>query len=381
MAWALERDGSGEPVLHLEVGQPDFETPSECVEAARVALEEPSMQKYIPNAGIPELRAGIARYYMEQRLRPGSRATVTEDRVLVSHGGVCAMAAAFMATLDPGDEVLLPDPAWPNYEMATRLFGPGQPVPYRLDADRGWMPDLDDVRRRITARTKVLVICSPANPTGAVLDEVTMQQLLNIAMENGLYVVSDEIYSALNFAEGYPQSLSALDCEHDPRATMVVSGVSKAWAMTGFRVGWLIADPEIVTLGAKLQEAFISCGVPAAQRAALAALRDPATPGQVRTMVSRYHRRRDVALAALRRHGLESYSPGGAMYLLVPCGTADADSPAFCRRLLQERRVAVTPGTTFGANSRHHVRISFGAADDVVEEGMDRLCRALLHKP
>eukprot|EP00927_Polykrikos_kofoidii_P044944 TRINITY_DN38816_c0_g1_i1.p1 TRINITY_DN38816_c0_g1~~TRINITY_DN38816_c0_g1_i1.p1 ORF type:complete len:468 (-),score=65.88 TRINITY_DN38816_c0_g1_i1:77-1480(-) len=379
LASALENDGSGEPVLHLEVGQPDFDAPLECVLAAQSALNEPEMLKYISNAGIAELRESVALFYSRgRRLLPRSSAEVTAENVLIGNGAVCSMATAFQATLDPGDEVLIPDPAWPNYAMGVGLFGPGKVVTYPLDPAADWMPDLDELRRRITNRTKVLVIASPSNPTGTVLDIVTMQTMLDIAAERGLYVISDEIYASLNFDEGNRQAVSALDCDHDPSTTFVVSGVSKAWAMTGFRVGWLIAPTEVVAIGMKIQEAILSCGFGPAQRAATIALNDPSMSLQVDAMVRKYRLRRDLALGVLRSYGIQSYTPGGGMYLLVSCASRDVDSTAFSQRLLREHRVAVSPGSAFGNVSSDYVRISFGAKDEVVEEGMDRLCRALV---
>eukprot|EP00937_MAST-01D_sp_MAST-1D-sp2_P006831 g6831.t1 len=404
-AWALE--AQGQRVIHLEVGQPDFDAPDVAIDAAVTALRAGNT-KYTPNAGVPDLRGAVAEYYSGV-----IGAETAAEQVLVSgSGSMFAFASAFMATLAPGDEVLVPCPGFPNYESALRMIG-AVPVPYPMPAANGWLPCASDVRARCTDRTRLLLLNSPSNPTGRVFPAALLQQLLGVARDRGLFVLSDEIYGDVHFGSAPAPAAAAapvpprapapapsvLQCDYDPAATLVVSGVSKRFSMTGFRVGWLRAERPVIELAAKLQEPFVSCGSGAAQAAAAAALREPAGARAAVRMAGAYHRRRDVALAVLREYGLYAYAPEGAFYMMVAIsgaaggiarrdGTGGAgggefdDDPAaqFCAALLRERGVAVAPGSTFGATSRDHVRVALAASEEDVEEGVRRLCEFIVER-
>eukprot|EP00935_MAST-01C_sp_MAST-1C-sp1_P002079 g2079.t1 len=368
LAWALE--AQGKEIIHLEVGQPDFAAPVHAIDAAKEALDS-GHTKYIPNAGIQPLREAIAAIYRQRAPNRSHEA----DNILVTHGSMFAFSSAFIAALEPGDEVLLPDPGFPNYDMAALAIN-AVPVKYSLEVADNFLPDPSSLEALITPRTKMLMVNSPSNPTGQVYDLGLLQELADFAQRHGLFLLSDEIYSDMVF-DGMEFAPSMLECDTDPEMLMVASGVAKNYAMTGFRVGWLHAAPDVIGVVSKLQEPFISCGVPFCQMAALEAIAS-AQSGRdscQAEMKQAYETRRDLALGILGEHSLSSYSPAGAFYLLVDCGEASAP---FARRLLEERLVAVAPGDTFGERSANHVRVAFANDDAAIEEGVRRLCEAIV---
>jgi aspartate aminotransferase/aminotransferase len=278
-----------------------------------------------------------------------------------------SVSTAFMATLEPGDEVLLPDPGWPNYHMAISVLH-GKMVPYTLRPENQFLPDLDELEKLVSPRTRLLLICTPSNPTGQVYDAALMQRLMAFADRHDLYLLSDEIYGDIVFDQPHA---SALPFDREGRG-LIISGMSKSYAMTGFRVGFTRARPEYIELAAKLQEPFVSCGSGFSQLAAAEALDGPQEG--VEEMRLAYKRRRDVALEVLRQYGLYQYSPGGAFYLLVDISSTGLSSRDFTVRLLQEKKVAVAPGSTFGEISKGHVRISIASAEENIREGVKRIC-------
>jgi aspartate/methionine/tyrosine aminotransferase len=357
LAGAAEKDG---PVIHLEVGQPDFATPAHIVEATCRAVRE-GHTRYISTAGIGPLRAAAARSY-ERRTGVATSA----NQILVTTGAMMSLATSFFTLLEPGDEVLLPDPGWPNYFSSVTLAR-GVPVPYTLRAPL-FLPDLDELQSRVTPRTKILLLCSPSNPTGQVHDAALTGALVEFARRNDLWVVSDEIYSEIVFENPAP---SVLDFDTDERC-LVINGVSKTYAMTGYRIGFTRGRTDYINIAAKLQEPFVSCGTAFSQFGAVAALDGP--QDCVAQMCAAYRRRRDIALEVLRERGLYRYTPGGAFYVMVDISAAGMDSRDFAVRLLEEKRVAVAPGGTFGRLSAGAVRVSVASRDEDVSEGVRRIC-------
>ena len=271
LAWAVEKTGE---VIHLEVGQPDFATPEPIVEAT-CRYARAGHTKYVPNAGVDALRAAAARYFEHRTGVP-----TTSDNILVTPGAVMSVATSFLSLLEPGDEVLLPDPGWPNYEMAVSIVH-GRPVFYNLRAENHFLPDLDEIDRLVSPRTKLLLLCTPSNPTGQVYDETLMRELMALAQRHDLWVLSDEIYGQIVFDQPHQ---SALPHDADGRA-IVVSGMSKSYAMTGYRVGFTRANPEYIEIATKLQEPFVSCGTGFSQLASADALDGP--QDEVATMCPR----------------------------------------------------------------------------------------------
>ena len=353
--------------IHLEVGQPDFATPSHIVEATCRHVRE-GHTKYVANAGVTPLRLAAARYF---EAKTGVRTGV--ENILVTQGAVMSVATAFMALLEPGDEVLVPDPGWPNYSMAISLLG-GTPVPYQLLPENNFLPSLEQLDTLVTPRTKLLLLCTPSNPTGQVYDAELMQGLMEFARRRDLYVLSDEIYGEIVFDA---EHVSALSYDSDERA-LIVAGMSKSYAMTGYRVGFTRARADYVELASKLQEPIVSCGVGFAQLAAAEALEGP--QDCVREMRDAYKARRDAAVEVLRENDLYRYSPGGAFYLLVDISSTGMDSRDFALELLERKQVAVAPGSTFGAVCRDHLRISIASPEENVREGLRRICAMIREK-
>jgi aspartate/methionine/tyrosine aminotransferase len=326
-----------ENVIHLEVGEPSFNTPAHVIDAA---LEDARAghTKYTPNAGFPSLREAIA----ERRSSMNSM-TVSPDNVVVTTGAVGALAATVLTLVEDGDEVLLPDPGWPNYRSMVALAR-GEPVYYDLPAATGFVPDLEQVSSRITEATKAILINNPSNPTGIVLSRETLAGLTDLARQHDLYIIADEVYEDFTFdGEHYPASV------FDPERVVTVSACSKTYAMTGWRLGYVVAQDPIVPHLTALQEPLVSCASSVSQRAAEAALRGP--QDCVDEMREAYRRRRDLVSEILGPVGLLAARPTGAFYAMVDlrAGWDEAEDPAFT--LLREEKVATAPGSTFGSCS------------------------------
>jgi aspartate aminotransferase len=355
LAWATPG------AIHLEVGQPDFDTPEHIVEATcRYARE--GHTRYVPNAGVDPLREAAAKYVQ------GKTGVATEPgNILVTQGAVLSVATAFLSLTDPGDEVLLPDPGWPNYSMAVPLFQ-GKSVFYDVRPENNFLPDPEQIESLITPRTKLLLLCSPSNPTGQVHDAALTAALMDVARRHDLWVLADEIYGEIVFDEKHVSCAS-----HDPdERVLLVTGLSKSFAMTGYRVGFTRACREYVELASKLQEPLVSCGVGFSQMAAADALNGPQQC--VIDMKNAYRQRRDAALEVLREYDMYRYTPGGAFYLLVDISASGMGSLDFCHELIREHKVAVAPGSTFGEVCADHVRISIASPEENVREGLKRIC-------
>lgn len=364
MAMSQQMEDAGETVVHMEVGQPHFGTPNHVLESASSALLG-GIPGYTPNLGLPTLREAIA-----EKVSGRARTTIGPESVCVTSGAVMAIAVAIQAIVDPGDEVLVPDPGWPNYRSAIAVAG-GVPVPYALDPARGFLLDVEELESRLTSRTRMILINSPANPTGTVADPDSIAAVRRLAEERGLYVLSDEIYEDIVF-EGQHESLLA---EGLTERSLLVSGVSKSYAMTGWRIGWLVASESLINSTSKLIEPLTSCPVTVSQLAAEAALRGP----QVFTerMRRAYAQASDVVEDVLGPLGVLPARPGGAFYGMVDVSQARQSSDEFVADLLEEERVAVAPGSTFGSMGEGYVRISTALDVEDLREGCQRIRRYL----
>lgn len=272
-----------------------------------------------------------------------------------------------VALLTPGDEVLLPDPGWPTYQMAVASVN-ARSVPYRLHAGAGFIPDPEEIEALITDRTRMLVVNSPSNPLGTVLDQRTLAGLIEIARRHDLWILSDECYDQL-VLEGKAIATAALEGAEEH--VVAVYSMSKTYAMTGFRVGYVKGPATVMAAMVKLQEAQVACVNAAAQWASVAALTGP--QDAVAEAVSAYRHRRDAAIEIAQARGLRVQPPAGAFYLWVELDGLVEDSTLFATRLLDQERVAVAPGLTFGSGGRSAVRIALAAPADVITEGIERL--------
>ena len=349
--------------IRLEVGQPDFRTPEHVVEAGKRALDE-GWHGYTPTAGLPTLRERLA-----AKLERVNDIRVPADQVVCGVGGCGAIANAITALCDPGDEVLVPDPAWPNYRLMLAAIG-ARRVHYPCPRAAGFLPDLDRLEALITPRSRVLVVNSPNNPTGSVYPPAVLDALGRIAERHGLWLVSDECYDqiVLDGAAAAPGMRAHADPEH----VVACFTMSKTYAMTGWRLGYAVGPPAVVDCMIKVVEGTTSGTTTVTQKAAEAALDGP--QDCVGQMVAAYRRRRDLVVDLLREAGLLLTVPEGAFYILADVTPSGLDSMGFARRLLADRGVAVAPGTAFGEVAGGAVRISLASSDEHLREGVGRLC-------
>jgi aspartate/methionine/tyrosine aminotransferase len=350
--------------IRLEIGDPDFPTPPHIVEAAAEAARA-GFTHYSPGVGLSSLRELIA-----EKVAARNGFACTPDRVVVTTGACGALHAAFLVLLDPGDEVLVPDPGWTTLTPMALAAGV-TPVPYLLDRERAFALDAAAIEERIGPRTRALVVNSPGNPTGAVASRDALGQALELAERHGLWLISDECYEELVF-EGEHLSPAALG---DPDRVLSVFSFSKTYAMTGWRIGYAAGPPAVVRQLAKAQEAIVSGTSTVSQKAAEAALLG--SQEAVGGMRDAYRSRRDAALRRLDADGIGYARPSGAFYLMVDVSAAGEPSEELALRLLREQRVAVVPGSAFGSGGEGYVRVSLAAAADAIEAGLGRLALAL----
>lgn len=348
--------------IRLETGEPNFRTPDYICEAATQAMKD-GFTKYTAVPGIKTLRDVLAEDFSGRLGMP-----VLPEQIVVTGGGTMALEIALACLCNPGDEVLVPDPSWPVYTMQV-LSNNLTAVPYVMPADNGFEPTRETIESKITDRTKVIMVNTPSNPTGAVFSESTVKMIMELAEKYDLYVISDEMYDYLTY-EGEHYSLKKLD--HDGRVVLI-SGASKKYAMTGWRIGYAIASAPIVALMNQLMVATIGNATAVAQKAVEAAVTGP--QDFVEFSKKDYRTRRDAAVAIFREENVECYYPHGAFYIMVNIACCHMDSEEFALKLLAEEHVAVAPGSTFGESSRQMIRISFGTEMEALCEGIRRLCR------
>ncbi len=347
--------------IHLEVGEPDFPTPEHIVDAACTAAKS-GFTKYTPNAGVTSLREAIA-----HKVQKYNRIEASVENVTVTAGGVCAIATSLLALMEPGEEILIPDLSWPDYDMIIAVNN-WIPKRYPLLKQNGFLPDLDALRKLINKWTKVLMVNSPSNPTGAVFPREIQLGLLEIAKEHDLYLLSDETYDQVIF-DG--EHVSPASEDSDGRVLSIFS-FSKVYSMTGWRVGYVVAPQKISRLITELQEPYVSCPSSVSQKAAEAALKGPQQC--LRTMADSYRKRRDMVVEILKENDLFVYSPQGTIYMLIDISSSGMDSHEFARSLLRKHKVGVSPGDAFGPTGNDYIRICFAASESHLKEGLKRIC-------
>ena len=348
-------------VIQLHVGQPNFPTPQHIKDAGKRAIDE-NKTFYTHTQGLPSLREKLA-----AKLERVNGIKVTPDRIATTPGGVGAIAAVFASVLEPGDEVLLPDPGWPNTRIMLSWTGT-HGLFYPCPASNNFEPDLDTLQRMITPRTKLLLINSPNNPTGAVYARATVERLIEIAQRHNMWLVSDECYDQI-LLDGSWTSPGSLAPE-DPRIASCFT-FSKTYAMTGWRMGYAAGSAELMDSVTKVLESNSSCVSTITQVAGEAALEGP--QDCIEEMNLAYRRRRDLVVDILRDAELFITEPRGAFYCMadvVPSGLGSRD---FAFKLLRERGVSVAPGSAFGEVAKDAVRISLASSDDDLREGVTRL--------
>jgi aspartate aminotransferase len=350
-------------VIHLEVGEPDFPTPEHVVEAAYEAARM-GHTRYAPNAGLPELREALADKVTRRNVYEAH-----PDQVVVTQGGIQALYLVLLALLEPGDEVLLPDPAWPNFRMIAHLLG-ARVLPYPLVSEGDFLPRLEDLERLVTPRTRAILVNTPSNPLGTVVPRELVDALLEFARRRDLWYISDEVYDEVVFDDAFVSAGAVAD----PGDRLVsVYSFSKVYAMTGWRVGYLVAPPDLAKLLTGMQEPIVSCVNTPAQLAALAAVTGP--QDVVREMRESYRERRDELLEILDRGNLPSSRPSGAFYVWTDVSAANVPSMDFARSLIEREHVAVAPGGAFGDLGEGYVRLSLASSREDLLDGASRLVR------
>jgi aspartate aminotransferase len=371
-AKAKQLKSEGRPVISYAAGEPDFATPEHIVEAAAAAAHDPKNHRYTPAAGLPELREAIA----AKTLRDSALA-VEPSQVIVTNGGKQAVYQSFATLLDPGDEVLLPTPYWTTYPEAIKLAG-GVPVEVFAGADQDYLVTVEQLEAARTLRTKVLLWVSPSNPTGAVASPEQTQAIAEWAEANGLWVVSDEIYQNLTYdgqrAASITEAVPAL-----ADRTILVNGVAKTYAMTGWRVGWMIGPADAIKAAGNLQSHLSSNVSNISQRAAIAALTGP--QDAVEIMRQAFDRRRRTIAAGLGAiDGVVCPMPEGAFYVYPDVtgllgrewgGVTPTTSLELADLILDQIEVAAVPGEAFGPSG--YLRFSYALGDDDLAEGVARL--------
>src|SRR2546428_902637 len=353
-----ELQAKGERVENLSIGEPDFPTPAHIVEAAKRALDDVPMTKYVSSMGLRDLRDAIAVKSREENGIPADA-----DHVVVAPTKHC-LFLALTALVESGDEVLMPDPGWVSYEPMTRLVG-GKPVPVPAADETGFVMTPEAIAEAITPRTKAVLVNSPSNPAGAVFSEKVFHGIADLCKDHDLYLISDEIYEKILY-EGRHVSPASLDGMFE--RTVTVHGFSKTYAMTGWRLGWLVADKPLVKEVVKVEEQTITCVPGFIQRAGVAALTGPTAP--VEAMVSEFRARREVAMKERSKiPGPWGHRPSGAFYLF-PRYRARIPSFDLSERLLKEGHVAVTAGSAFGPAGGGPPPVSDAAARDSVRNGI-----------
>ena len=359
-ARALE--AKGRSVVHLEIGEPDFDTPAHISEAAMAALRAGATH-YGPSAGLPELRSAIAE---DSTRRLGARAT--PEMVVVTPGGKPIMFFAILALVDEGDEVLYPNPGFPIYESMIRYIG-GTPVPVRLLEEKRFELDVDQLVSRVSNKTRLIILNYPHNPTGGTIPESGLRAIADAAARFGVPVLSDEIYARIQYSGEHVSIASMPGME--PLA-MILDGFSKTYAMTGWRLGYGIMPAPMAQVIAKLQTNATSCTSTFSQLAAVEALKGDQS--SVDKMVAEFQRRRDVIVAGLRAiPGFKCVRPKGAFYVFPNITGTGYSAKSLADRLLDEAGVACLSGTAFGEFGEGHLRFSYATSMENIEEALKRI--------
>ena len=363
---------AGKPVISYAAGEPDFPTPQHIVEAAVLAARDPKNHRYTPAVGLPELREAIA-----HKTKIDSGTEVTAAQVVVTNGGKQAVYQAFATLLDPGDEVLVPTPFWTTYPEAIHLAG-GVPVEIFSGSEQNYLVTVDQLEKARTPRTKVLLFVSPSNPTGSVHSREEVEAIGKWAYENGLWIITDEIYQNLTYDGLKAYSITEVVPELADR-TIMVNGVAKTYAMTGWRLGWMAGPLDAMKAAANLQSHLSSNVSNISQRAALAALTGP--QDEVLAMRDAFDRRRRIAVDELNKiSGWHAPTPQGAFYVYSDVtgllgkewgGKRIETSLELCDYMLDAAEVALVPGEAFGPSG--YVRLSYALGDAQLLEGIQRL--------
>jgi aspartate/methionine/tyrosine aminotransferase len=362
LARARALEAQGRDIVHLEIGEPDFDTPKHIIEEAVSALRG-GWTHYGPSAGLPEARDAVARYVARTRGIP-----VERDNVVITPGGKPVMFYAILACVNPGDEVIYPNPGFPIYESVVRYFG-AVPVPIPLREENDWRMDMRELLGLITPRTRMIILNSPHNPTGSTLPKGDLVELAQRLDGTDIFVLSDEIYSRIIY-DGAHASIASLPGMQD--RTIILDGWSKTWAMTGWRLGYGVMNVDLAKHMARLMTNSNSCTASFAQRAAIVALEGP--QDDVEKMCAEFRARRDLIVSGLNAiPGVSCKTPTGAFYVFPNVKQFGGTSAQIADMLLGEAGIAALTGTAFGAHGEGYLRFSYATSRELILEGLKRL--------
>jgi len=365
---AKELERQGRSIIHLELGEPDFHPAAPVVDALRDAVAA-GRDRYCSTRGVPALREAIAGYLKRTR-----RLDVAAEQVIVAPGCKMALALAMMALVEPGDEVLYPDPSFPIYPSFGRWLG-ATAIAYGLAEKNKFQPDVDEIAQKITPRTKMLIFNSPNNPTGTVFSDAVLERLAALATKHDLWVLADEIYARILFIGEY-KSIRSLPGMAE--RTVIIDGFSKSFAMTGWRLGYAVAPVEVIDAMDLLVLNTFTCTAEFTQMAAIEALRD--STNAVAAMVAEYRKRRDLFVAGLNQiPGFRCQAPDGAFYAWVNIEDTGLPAEEVQRLLLEEAGVAGIAGAAFGPSGKKYVRFSLVSARQLLEAALERMERVSIH--
>lgn len=364
LSLANQLEEEGKDIVHLEVGQPDFDTPEHIKKEAKDALGR-GETGYVSSSGIPELREAIS-----DDLK-GKDIDREPEEIIVTPGAKFSLFSSMTVTLDPGDEIIIPTPCW-TYEGMTRIIN-AEPVFVEAPEEEKFQLDPEDVKEKISSRTGMILLNYPNNPTGAILDERVLRSLADLAQDNDFWILSDEIYDRLTYDRDSP-SLASLSQYRE--RTIYINGFSKTYAMTGWRLGYTAGPKEVIDEMIKIQQNSTTCAGAFIQSAGVAALNGP--QDCVVEMVSEYQERRDIIVEGLNSmKGIRCVKPEGAFYVFPNIEELGMESMEFCKYLLKNAGIAVTPGTAFGPAGEGHIRISFANSVERIKEALERLENAI----
>lgn len=359
---ALELERQGENILHFELGRPDFDTPEYIKEAAKESLDHGEVF-YTSNFGYNELRETIA-----ASLRRRHNIPAQKENIIVTIGVAEALFDTLTILLNPGDEILIPDPVWMNYSNVPKLLG-AVPITYSLHEEQDWQPNPEEIQARITSKTKAIVLVTPSNPTGSVIREDVLNAIADLARKHDLYVITDEIYNRILY-DGRHISIASLPGLFE--RTITLGGFSKTYSMTGWRIGYAEAPADIILAINKIHQINTTSAASFVQKAAIAALKEESD--EVENMVREYERRRNYVYKAVNAiPGISTRLPQGAFYFFLNIKDLGIDDTVLADRLLNEAHIALVPGSVFGENGKGYLRLSYAAGLGELKEGLERL--------
>lgn len=356
----FERVAQVEGVTKLTVGEPDFDTPEHITQAAIDSLQRQET-RYSGNAGIPEFREALASHYSPRLNRP-----LAPENIMVAVGGMEALYLALCVAVDRGDDVLVPDPAYPNYHGQLHLLG-ANAVPLPLDADQNFSVTAAGIAAALTPRTRAVILNSPSNPLGTTISHDELSKIAALADAHDFLIISDEVYDRIVYDGNEHTSIAQVSPQFN--RYLIVNSLSKSYAMTGWRIGFVIGPAELIAPMPRMQEGITSCLPVFIQRAGIAALTGPDEATQ--SMVASYQRRRDLIVDGLSAiPGISCTPPSGAFYAFADIRETGLSSDVFAERLLVEHKIAVIPGTAFGARGEGFIRLSFAASDETISTAL-----------